>query len=105
MALTRGDFRCSGVQTNLQVIAAPAAGTRIELLRLTLTVDAQSDITLSNGNDASGRRIVDQFFGPRGGVGLDYMADGGYPLDAATALRITSSAGNVRVVYEYRVTK
>lgn len=97
--MARANFRKTGAAQT--IIPAPGSSQRIAISKILLTCDADDDIVMFFDTDAEANRIIDGFFGARGGVAWDF---GDNPPDAerAKALKITST-GNVRGVIFYRL--
>lgn len=106
--MPRTGFSFTGAQTDADVIAA-VAGKAFKILRLYFTTSASSTVSFSDGADATGTRIFHGTMGA-GAVGvpiiLTAVGHGGglYPvatLTKATALKVTTSAGNLAGFVEY----
>jgi hypothetical protein len=89
----------TGATTGGSVIAAPGAGKRIRIRRLSVTTDAAASVTVFQGTDAEANRLVYGHFGAGGGEAAYTPHD----LPENTALLITTSAGNSRVAGAYQV--
>ena len=107
--MARTGFAFTGAQADADVIAAPAAGLHLEILRFHFTTSAAATIAFTDGADATATRLIYGDFGANGGVVMDSFSLGTghlYPvavLTGATAFKVTSSAGNLKGVVEYRV--
>jgi len=88
------DVSLSGAQTGTTIWAAPTGGERIYLSSLLFTVSADCNVKIFMGTDATGNRLVYQ----------DYVAGSGACLQLPplacppnTALKVTTSAGNIGI--------
>ena len=106
--MARTGFAVTGAATDTTVIASPGAGKVLKILRLQFTVSAAATVSFTDGNDATATRLVYGDFAANGGVLT--AASGGQPnpypvavLTAATAFKVTNSAGNIKGVVEYDI--
>lgn len=97
-----GNLQGSGAQSDQDVIAAVAA-KQIVLYWLVVTVSAAADVQVTVGADAAATRLVDGYFGANGGISREWPSHDPFILPTATALKVTSSAGNIRVTAHYRL--
>jgi len=103
--MPRTGFAFTGAQADQDVVAA-TTGKQIRILRLMFTTSAAATISFTDGADAAGTRIIFGDFGANGG-GV-WEAQGALPepypvatLTASTALKVTTSAGNLKGSVEY----
>lgn len=103
--MARTGFAFTGAQTDADVVAA-TAGKAIRILRLMFTTSAAATISFTDGADAAGTRIIYGDFAANGG-GV-WEAQGNlpdlFPVATGTvgsALKVTSSAGNIKGSIEY----
>lgn len=109
--MPRTGFAFTGAQSDADVIAA-VTGKTFKILRLYFTTSAASTVSFSDGADAAATRIFHGTFAA-GSVGvpviLTAVGHGGgmYPvatLTKGTALKVTTSAGNLAGFVEYTST-
>lgn len=100
--MARADKRYEAPQTAAVLVAAPGANLRLEIQRIVVSVDSDTDVTVFADTDAEGNRLVDGFFGARGGIAQDYGLDNVEALPRNKALKITTTAGKCRVVVHYK---
>lgn len=89
------------VVTNQEILAAPAAGLHHKIHSVAVVVDAASTVKVTEGSDAANKRLIYGTFGANGGQILGPMQFGPYDLAAATALKLSNSAGNCAIVVLY----
>lgn len=107
--MARTGFAFTGQQNDADVVAA-VTGKTIKILRLQFTTSAAATVAFSDGADAAATRIIYGDFPATGGVidgavstepSRKYVAI----LTKATALKVTTSAGNLKGVVEYDVSE
>lgn len=105
--MPRTSFAFTGAQSDADVLAAQA-GKVFRILRLHFTTSAAATVAFSDGADATASRIVYGDFAANGGMALDSYGQqpNMYPVALLTkgnALKVTTSAGNLKGVVEYAV--
>ena len=109
--MARTGFAFTGAQADADVIAA-VAGKTFRILRLYFTTSAAAVVSFSDGADAAGTRVFHGTIGTAA-VGVPVIltavghGSGLYPvatLTKGTALKVTTSAGNLAGFVEYTST-
>ena len=93
----------TGAQSDVDVIAA-VADKKIVLHWACISVSGNADVQLPAGADAAGTRIVDAYLFVAGNSQIVFNPQTAYQLPKETALKITTSAGNVKVSALYSTT-
>lgn len=103
------EIAVTGAATGTSIVAAPAAGLAIRIIRIHLTVaSAAATVSVFGDTDVAATRYVYGDFAIGGWVVLDSYGSRSEIrpvaiLPAAKALKITNSAGNVKGVVEYDI--
>lgn len=90
----------TGAQSDADVIAA-AAGYSYEIHWACISVSADALVQLTAGADAAGTRLIDTYLFVAGNSLIVYAPACPFLMDTNTALKITTSAGNVKVSVHY----
>jgi hypothetical protein len=99
-AWTRKEKQNTGAASDVSVWD-PAADKAVYLHAIVFSTDADCNFQITEGNDAAGTRIVDAYQ-PDGGTAapfvLTFPFEAPYKLAADAIVRVTTSAGNSKVV-------
>ena len=95
---TRKQLRVTGAATDTAVWAAPGALTYIYVHKIQFTVSAVATVSFSQGIDDATTRIFDGDFAANGGAILEFPEGQPYRLPVNTALNVTNTAGNLKIV-------
>lgn len=103
--MARSSFSLTGAQTDQDVIAA-VTGKSIVIDYIQFTTSSASSVALTDGADAAGTRLIFGDFAANTGLTLQSQGDIAcrfplFTLTAATALKATTAAGNLKGVVVY----
>lgn len=94
---TRKEKQNAGAASDVAVWT-PASGKSIFIHRITVTTSAAATIQVTEGNDASGTRLIDIYAPENGGIDMPFPFEAPFKLAADSVLKITTSAGNSKIV-------
>ena len=92
-AWTRKELRGTGAITNT-AIWTPATGNSVYVHKILATVSAASEVVLSEGDDASGTRVLDIYAGANGGLVVEWPHEAPLKLATNAVLKASTTAGN-----------
>ena len=94
---TRKELTVTGAATDTVLWAAPTTPNCIYLVGVWGSVSAACTLSITDGNDGSGTRLYYVDLPGAGTFSVVFTENKPYRLTVATALKITNSAGNVKV--------
>lgn len=95
---TRKQLRVTGAATDTAVWAAAGAAVYIYLHKIEFTCSSAGTVSFSEGADGATTRIYDGDVLASTTVVLEFPEGQPYRLPANTALNVTNSAGNLKIV-------